>query len=63
MNLDPARALPAALYREPAWLAAEKERIWRGDWVFASTEADFGHYLNWRLNDVDPPAVHRERTP
>ena len=25
--------------------------------------ADFGHYLNWRLNDVDPPAVHSEATP
>ena len=22
--------------------------------------ADFGHYLNWRLNDVEPPAVHTE---
>ena len=25
--------------------------------------ADFGHYLNWRLNDVEPPAVHSERPP
>jgi len=23
--------------------------------------ADFGHYLNWRLNDVEPPPVHVER--
>ena len=23
--------------------------------------ADFGHYLNWRLNGVEPPAVHIER--
>ena len=21
---------------------------------------DFGHYLNWRLNGVEPPAVHAE---
>ena len=25
--------------------------------------ADFGHYLNWRLNNVDPPPVHKEATP
>ena len=37
-HLDPARALPAASYRDPAWLVAEKERIWHGDWVFATTE-------------------------
>lgn len=24
---------------------------------------DFGHYLNWRLNDIEPPAVHSERSP
>ena len=24
---------------------------------------DFGHYLNWRINDVEPPAVHSEQTP
>ncbi len=22
--------------------------------------ADFGHYLNWRLNEVEPPGVHSE---
>ena len=22
--------------------------------------ADFGHYLDWRLNDIDPPAVQME---
>ena len=38
LDLDPACALPAAAYRDPAWLAAEKERIWHGDWVFAATE-------------------------
>ncbi len=37
LPLDPARALPAAAYRDPEWLAAEKERIWHGDWVFATT--------------------------
>ena len=25
--------------------------------------ADFGHYLNWRLNGVEPPTVHREASP
>ena len=25
--------------------------------------ADFGHYLNWRLNGVEPPAVHKEANP
>ena len=24
---------------------------------------DFGHYLNWRLNTVDPPPVHTEQQP
>ena len=24
---------------------------------------DFGHYLNWRLNSVEPPAVHTEPPP
>ena len=38
LELDPDRALPAAAYRDPVWLVAEKERIWRGDWVFAATE-------------------------
>ena len=36
--MDPLRALPAVAYRDPAWLAVEKERIWHGDWVFATTE-------------------------
>ncbi len=38
IDLDPERALPAASYRDPAWLAAEKGRIWHGDWVFVTTE-------------------------
>ena len=42
MDLNPARALPAVAYRDPAWLAAEKERIWHGDWVFAATEDALG---------------------
>ena len=25
--------------------------------------ADFGHYLNWRLNAIEPPAVHTEAHP
>ena len=37
-DLDPTRALPAASYRDPAWLAAETDRIWHGDWVFVTTE-------------------------
>ena len=35
---DPTRALPAVAYRDAAWLAAEKDGIWHGDWVFATTE-------------------------
>ncbi len=38
LAFDPARALPTAAYRDPAWLAAEKDRIWHRDWVFATTE-------------------------
>ncbi len=37
-SFDPTRALPAAAYRDPAWLTAEKASIWHGDWVFAATE-------------------------
>ena len=35
--MDPLRALPSVAYRDPTWLAAEKERIWHSDWVFATT--------------------------
>ena len=35
---DPTRALPNASFRDPEWLAAEKRRIWHGDWLFATTE-------------------------
>ena len=38
LAFDPSRALPAAAYRDAAWLAAEKAGIWHGDWVFATTE-------------------------
>ena len=38
LAFDPTRALPAAAYRDPGWLAAEKDRIWHRDWVFATTE-------------------------
>ena len=34
---DPTRALPAEAYRDPVWLAAEKDKIWHGDWVFATS--------------------------
>ena len=34
---DPDRALPAVAYRDERWLAAEKHRIWHGDWVFVAT--------------------------
>ena len=37
-DLDPTRALPAASYRDAAWLAVETDRIWHGDWVFVTTE-------------------------
>lgn len=40
--MDSLRALPAVAYRDPAWLAVEKERIWHGDWVFAATEDALG---------------------
>ena len=35
---DPTRALPNAAFREQAWLDAELDQIWHGDWVFATTE-------------------------
>ena len=38
LAFDPERALPAAAYRDPEWLAVEKEKIWHGDWVFATFE-------------------------
>ena len=38
LAFDPNRALPAAAYRDPEWLAAEQEKIWHGDWVFAAME-------------------------
>ena len=37
-TLSPAHALPAASYRDPEWLAAEKDSIWHGDWVFVASE-------------------------
>ncbi|MDE0037283.1 MAG: aromatic ring-hydroxylating dioxygenase subunit alpha [Gammaproteobacteria bacterium] len=38
LAMDPNRALPASAYRDQAWLRAEKETIWHGDWVFVATE-------------------------
>ena len=38
MSFDPSRALPAVAYRDPAWLRAERDRIWHRDWIFATTE-------------------------
>ena len=38
LTLDATRALPAASYRDPGWLAAEKRGIWHRDWVFVTTE-------------------------
>lgn len=35
---DPTRAVPARAYRDSAWFDVERERIWRGDWVFATSE-------------------------
>ncbi len=37
LTIDPERALPNAVYRDPTALAAEMRGIWRGDWVFATT--------------------------
>ena len=34
---DSDRALPAEAYRDPIWLAAEKDKIWHDDWVFATS--------------------------
>ena len=54
LAFDPARALPAAAYRDPGWLAAEKDRIWHGDWVFATTEdavATPGDQIPVRIGD------------
>ena len=60
-------------YSLPDFLAEDKaicERIQRGySGDFAPGRllpvervvADFGHYLNWRLNDVEPPEAHSER--
>ena len=54
LAFDPARALPAAAYRDPAWLAAEKGRIWHRDWVFVTSEdalAERGDRLPVRIGD------------
>ena len=37
-TFDPARALSNAAFRDAEWHAAEKRNIWRGDWVFITTE-------------------------
>lgn len=37
-DFDPSRALPMVSFRDPLWLAAEKDSIWHGDWVFVTTE-------------------------
>ena len=62
-------------YSLPDFLAEDKaicERIQRGfsgDFTpgrllpVERVVADFGHYLNWRLNDVEPPGVHSEGPP
>ena len=64
----------AAAYALPDFLPEDKaicERVQRGiGGDFAPGQlvpmervvADFGHYLDWRLNDVEPPAVHMEPT-
>ena len=66
----------AAAYSLPDFLAEDKaicERVQRGmsgDFApgrlvpMERVVADFGHYLNWRLNDVEPPPrVHAEPPP
>lgn len=37
ISFDSDRALPAQAYRDPMWLAAEKNDIWHNDWVFATS--------------------------
>ena len=63
----------AAAYALPDFLHEDKaicERVQRGiggDFApgrlvpMERVVADFGRYLNWRLNGVEPPAVHTER--
>ena len=65
----------APAYALPDFLAEDKaicERVQRGlsgDFApgrlvpMERVVADFGHYLNQRLNDVEPPAVHAEPPP
>ena len=38
LAFDPECALPNTAYRDQAFLAAEMAGIWRGDWVFVTTE-------------------------
>ena len=42
MTFDPERALPNAAYREPTFAESEMANIWRGDWVFVTTEDHVG---------------------
>ncbi len=42
LTFDPEHALPNAFYRDPVVHAAEMARIWRGDWVFVTTEDAVG---------------------
>ena len=42
LTFDPDRALPNIAYRDPSFLQAEMDGIWRGDWVFVTTEDHVG---------------------
>ena len=69
-----AESVSAAAYPMADFLPEDKaicERVQRGvagDFVpgrlvpMERVVADFGHYLNWRLNHVEPPPVHTETT-
>ena len=69
-----AESVSAAVYPMADFLPEDKaicERVQRGvagDFVpgrlvpMERVVADFGHYLDWRLNNVEPPPVHTETT-
>ena len=69
------RSIGNAAYLLPDFLPEDKaicergQRGAAGDFIpgrlvpMERVVADFGHYLNWRLNDIEPPAVHTEVHP
>ena len=69
------RSVGNAAYAQPDFLPEDKaicergQRGTAGDFApgrlvpMERVVADFGHYLNWRLNDIEPPPVHTEERP